>query len=184
MKWIKDEMFIRGKIPMTKFNTRLLTIGSLEIEEGDRFLDIGAGTGSISIESSLQGASVWAIEREDEGIELIHKNKAKFSTDVNIIHGEAAKDLPDISFNKCFIGGSRGKLREIFAYLDRHLERDGILCANFIMLKNLSEFTSLLDEYKYRDIETQLIQVSQVDKIGLLRGQNPIFIVKGVKADD
>lgn len=184
MKWIKDEMFIRGKIPMTKFNIRLLTIGYLEIIEGDRILDIGAGTGSISVEASLQGAKVWAIESEIEGIELIEKNDNKFNTNIDIIHGNAPIDLPDMIFNKCFVGGSRGKLREIFKYLDTHLEKDGILCANFIVLKNLNEFTELLAEYKYKDIEIQLIQVSQVDEIGLLKSQNPIFIIKGVKTDD
>lgn len=184
MKWIKDEMFIRGKIPMTKFNIRLLTIASLEVKEGDRLLDIGAGTGSISIEASLQGAKVWAIEREREAIELIRQNSIKFNTNIDIIEGEAPINLPTISFNKCFIGGSRGKLKEIFEYLDNYLEEGGILAANFIMLKNLNEFMELIDEYKYKDIDTQLIQVSQVDKIGLLKSQNPIFIIKGVKTND
>lgn len=184
MKWIKDEMLVRGSIPMTKFNIRILTIGYLEIEEGDRLLDIGAGTGSISIEASLQGAKVWAIEKEEEGVELIGKNNNKFSTNINIIHGYAPDNLPDTVFSKCFIGGSRGRLKEIFKYLNTHLEKDGILCGNFITLKNLSKFTDLLSEYKYKNIETNLIQTSSIDKIGLLKGENPIFIVKGVKTND
>ncbi len=77
MKWIKDEEFIRGNIPMTKFNIRILTMAYLSIKEEDRLLDIGAGTGSISIEGALQGAKVWAIERKEEGIELINKNAKK-----------------------------------------------------------------------------------------------------------
>ena len=40
---------------MTKFNTRILTVAYLSIEEGDKLLDIGAGTGSVSIEAGLQG---------------------------------------------------------------------------------------------------------------------------------
>ena len=184
MKWIKDEEFIRGNIPMTKFNIRILTMAYLSIKEEDRLLDIGAGTGSISIEGALQGAKVWAIERKEEGIELINKNAEKFRVDIHTILGQAPEDLPNIKFNKCFIGGSGGKLREIFDYLEEHLEDKGILCGNFIMLKNLQEFNELLIEYGYSQIEIQLIQASYIDDIGLLRGNNPIFIIKGVKSND
>ena len=181
MKWIKDEKFIRGNIPMTKFNIRILTIGYLAIEEGDRFLDIGAGTGSISIEAAMQEAKVWAIEREAEGIELINKNKQKFDIDINIIEGQAPKDLPDIEFNKCFIGGSGGNLEGIFEYLETKLNPGGIIVANFIMLKNLNQFTQLLKRYRYKNTEVQLIQSSYMDKMGLMKGNNPIFIAKGEK---
>ncbi len=184
MKWIKDEEFIRGNIPMTKFNVRILTIGYLAIKAGDKLLDIGAGTGSISVEAAFHGVEVWAIEREKEGIDLINKNKNKFGVNVNIIHGQAPKDLPNIKFNKCFIGGSGGNLEQIFSYLDENLEANGILCGNFITLKNLNQFIELLNKYKYSDIETQLIQTSYVDKIGLMKGNNPIFIIKGVKNND
>lgn len=184
MKWIKDEEFIRGNIPMTKFNVRILTIGYLAIEVGDKLLDIGAGTGSISIESVLHGAEVWAIEREKEGIDLINKNKDKFGVNINIIHGQAPMNLPSIKFNKCFIGGSGGNLEQIFSYLDKSLEANGILCGNFITLNNLNQFIELLNKYKYNNIETQLVQTSYVDKIGLMKGNNPIFIIKGVKNND
>ena len=181
MKWIKDREFIRGDIPMTKFNIRALTIAYLSIEKGDRFLDIGAGTGSISIEAAIQGAETWAIERKKEGVDLVKENSKKFNVSIHTIEGQAPDDLPDIKINKCFIGGSCGKLKEIFQYLERNLESKGIICANFITLKNLNEFLSLLEEYEYRHIEVELAQSAYMDKIGLMKGENPIFIVKGVK---
>lgn len=181
MKWIRDEEFIRGKVPMTKFNIRILTMAYLSIEEGDKLLDIGAGTGSISIEASLQGAEVWAIEKNQEGIDIINKNKSKFNVTIDVIEGEAPEVLPDIKFNKCFLGGSGGKLEGIFNYLEKHLESKGILCGNFITLKNLNKFINLLEIHKYQEIEVHLIQSSYRDDIGLMKGENPIFIVKGVK---
>lgn len=184
MKWISDDEFIRGNIPMTKFNTRILTIGYLAIEKGDRLLDIGAGTGSIAIEAALHGADVWAIEKEAEGIELIQKNSKKFQTQINIIEGRAPDDMLDIKIDKCFIGGSGKKLREIFHYVDRNLSNNGIVCANFIVLKNLSQFMDLLKEYKYIGIELQLVQSSYMDKLGLMKAHNPIYIAKGVKKND
>lgn len=166
---------------MTKFNVRALSIAYLAIEPGDKFLDIGAGTGSVSIEAALQGAKVWAIERELEGVKSIEANCEKFNIDINIIPGNAPKDLLNFKFNKCFIGGSGGRLKDIFNYLDCNLTKGGIVCATFITINNLHEFLQLLKEYGYEGIETNLIQTSQMDELGLMKGQNPIYIVKGVK---
>ncbi|WP_420805160.1 precorrin-6Y C5,15-methyltransferase (decarboxylating) subunit CbiT [Gottschalkia acidurici] len=184
LRWIKDEEFIRGNIPMTKFEARIITIGMLEIEKGDVFLDIGGGTGSISIEASLQGAKTYVIEKEDEGIDLIRKNSERFNIeDIEIIKNIAPLGIDNIHyFNKCFIGGSSKRLEEIVRTITDKIAPDGILVANFITLNNLTKFQSLLKQNGYRNIETRLIQASIVDeKTGLLKAQNPIFIVRGIK---
>lgn len=184
MKWIKDEEFIRGSIPMSKFETRILTIGLLEIEQGDIFLDIGGGTGSISIEASLQGAKTYVIEKEEEGINLIKSNAEKFKIDdIEVINDFAPAGMENIkSFNKCFIGGSGRNLDNIVESVTEKLLSGGILVANFITLKNLALFQNLLKQYEYSEVETRLIQASQVDKkTGMLKGQNPIFMIKGKK---
>lgn len=186
MRWIKDEQFVRGKIPMSKFETRILTISLLQIEEGDKFLDIGGGTGSISIEASLQGAKTYVIEKEDEGIRLIKENAVKFNIDdMKIINSFAPEGMDEVpEFNKCFIGGSGRKLEEIMAVVTKRLPEGGIVVANFITLANLSMFQNLLKQYVYTEVETRLVQSSQVDeKTGLLKAQNPVFIVKGVKKE-
>lgn len=181
MKWIKDEAFIRGNIPMTKFDIRVLTIATLNIEQGDVFLDIGAGTGSISVEAALQGASVWAVEKEEEGVKLIKENAKKFGVDIRIIEGMAPNCLPSINIDKCFIGGSKGRLEGIFNYLEDNIEKEGIVVGNFITLNNLNEFLMFLEKCNYMDIETRLVQTSKMNRIGMLKGNNPIFMVKGVK---
>lgn len=186
MRWIKDEEFVRGKIPMSKFETRILTISLLEIEKGDIFLDIGGGTGSISIEASLQGAKIYVIEKEEEGIKLIKKNADKFNIDdIEIINSVAPVGIEQaVDFNKCFIGGSGQRLEEIMKVVTEKLRKRGIVVANFITLKNLSLFQNLLKQYEYTEVETRLVQSSQVDeKTGLLKAQNPVFIVKGVKRE-
>ncbi len=181
MKWVKDEDFIRANVAMTKFNIRALNMAYLNISLGDLFLDIGAGTGSVSIEASLQGAHVWAIDKDKESIELLIKNRKKFAVNMEVIEGIAPCDLPHIVFDKCFIGGSTGKMGVIFQYLKTYLKTGGILCANFIKLENLNDFMTYLKEYNFQETEISLIQSSTMDEKGLLKGSNPIFIGKGVK---
>ena len=183
MRWVKDEDFIRGSIPMTKFEVRVVTIGLLEIEDGDVMLDIGAGTGSVSIEAALQGAEVYCIEKEEEGVDLINKNAEKFNACVNIIKDVAPEGINNVlAFNKCFIGGSGGQLNNIFRAVHGKLKSSGIIAANFITLKNLTEFQNLLGEYGYINVETRLVQSSIIDnRTGLLKAHNPVFIVRGKK---
>lgn len=184
MRWIKDEDFIRGDIPMTKYEVRSIAIALLEIESGDRLLDIGGGTGSVAIESSLQGAYVYTVEKEKEGVELIGQNADKFGVEnIEILEGIAPDHIKHIeSFNKCFIGGSGKRLEDIVDYVTEKIDSGGIVIANFVTLDNLHQFQSLLKDRKYMDIETRLIQVSSVSsRAGIMTANNPVFIVKGRK---
>ena len=167
MKNVKDDEFIRADVPMTKFNIRNLSIAYMQIEKGDVFLDIGGGTGSVSVEAALQGADVVTAEAGLEACRLIEKN--------------CKPEYRSFVFDKCFIGGSGGRLRPVFEYLKTALKHGGILCADFILIKNLYEFLSLLEEFGYSDIEAHLIQTASMGKAGLFKGENPVYIVKAVK---
>lgn len=183
MRWIRDEAFLRGSLPMTKFDIRILTIAFLEIEKGDILLDIGAGTGSVSIEAVLQGARVYALEKEEEGVDLIGQNARKFGVEIHITQGvapEAIKKIP--FFSKCFIGGSGGKLKEIFYEVDTRLKKRGILAANFIRMENACQFKGLLEAACYQEIEIRQVQSSVLDsRTGLFKAQNPILLMRGKK---
>ncbi|MDF2519823.1 MAG: precorrin-6Y C5,15-methyltransferase (decarboxylating), CbiT subunit [Clostridia bacterium] len=182
MKWVRDEEFIRGSLPMTKFDARVLIMAMMEIAQGDMFLDVGAGTGSLSIQAALLGAEVYAIEKEPEGTVLIGKNADKFGVRVGLIQGTAPQDIDKAPLiNKCFIGGSSGKLEQIIAALDNKLDKGGILAASFIIPDNLVVMKDKLKQLDYSDIEVRLIQSSVMDAIGLLKANNPIFIIKGKK---
>ncbi len=167
---------------MTKFEVRAITMALLCVEEGDKLLDVGAGTGSISIEAALQGAEVYAIEQKQEAVELIRKNAEKFGVQIRIVQGFAPEAIERVgAFHKCFIGGSKGKLEEIVDTVHAKLASDGILAANFIKLENAVFFRQHLQRYGYNNIATRLIQSAVMDKLGLMKGQNPVFIVKGEK---
>ena len=172
---------------MTKFNIRSLSIAYLQIEKGDKFLDIGGGTGSVSIEAALQGAEVSTVEFDKTAYALIKENAKKIGVKINLILGKAPEALlsaeyKDLQFDKCFIGGSGGELKNIFDYLEGHLKKGGIICANFILIKNLNEFLELLPKYGYTEIEANLVQTASMGRAGLFKGENPVYIVRACKS--
>ena len=92
MRYIKDYEFIRGNCPMTKEEVRILSVVKLELEEDYRVLDIGSGTGSVSIQISkvCKKGSVIAIEKDIDALEIIKQNKENFKADnLEIINTEA-----------------------------------------------------------------------------------------------
>lgn len=75
----KDEEFLRGKVPMTKAEIRAVSVAQMELTEDAVVYDIGAGTGSVSVEIALSGEKikVYAIEKNPEGVELIPAEQKK-----------------------------------------------------------------------------------------------------------
>ena len=72
--------------------------------------------------------------------------------------------------------------KNIFNYLEGRLKKGGIICANFILIKNLNEFLELLPKYGYTEIEADLIQTASMGRAGLFKGENPIYIVRACKS--
>ena len=70
---IPDDQFIRGDAPMSKSEVRALSVLKLNCDADSIVYDVGAGTGSVSIELALRAVdgTVYAIERDHDSIELI-----------------------------------------------------------------------------------------------------------------
>ena len=103
---MRDEWFIRGKVPMTKSEVRTVSLSKLELYEGCEFWDIGAGTGSVSVEAAVScpGIHVCAFEYKEEAVELIRANCEKARTRGG--HDRAGKGAGDICTRKCSPTGS------------------------------------------------------------------------------
>jgi precorrin-6Y C5,15-methyltransferase (decarboxylating) len=180
---LADDMFIRGDVPMTKQEIRSISISKLQLGIADVIYDIGAGTGSMSIEMALIASDgiVYAVERKDEGIELINKNREKFGTNnLKIIKSFAPDGLLDIEKpDKVFIGGSSGNLKEIIDAIYKKNEMARIVI-NAISLETLGE---AMDYYKSRNdytLEVINVMVSKAKTLGdyhMMTGQNPVFII-------
>ena len=187
---IADADFSRGDVPMTKQEVRILALAKAKITETDTVIDIGAGTGSLSVEAGLQAkrGRVFAIEREIAGIELIRSNAEKFGAD-NIVPilgtaPDALADLPQADV--IFIGGSGGRLPAILAQADALLKTGGRLVVMAITVETLYHVLEFMRAKLDYEVEACGVQITRIHPVGashMLQGLNPIYIIAGTKGD-
>lgn len=181
---IADNQFIRGDIPMTKEEIRIVTLAKARIGAEDVVIDIGAGTGSLSIEAALlamQG-KVFAIEREVEGIELIKANAAKFAVDnLEPILGAAPDALQGLpAANVILVGGSGGKLPEILEFADKLLKPGGRLVITAVTVETLATALQIMKGKTEYSVDACCIQVTRIHSVGasnMFKALNPIYII-------
>lgn len=184
--YIEDEEFIRGSSPMTKEEIRILSIAKLNIESDSKVLDIGAGTGSVSIQIARMcpEGSVTAIEKNPDAVELIYKNREKFKIhNLSVVSGEAIEVAPEIGpwFSGIFVGGSGGNIDSIIKTYGQKLKIKGRMVLNFITLKNLSKTIELFDSMNY-NVNCIQVSINRIKgKSCMISSNNSIFIVTAVK---
>lgn len=181
---IADSDFVRGDVPMTKQEVRILSLSKLQLAHGDRVLDIGAGTGSVSVEMArlLPQSPVFAVEHKAKAVALIQQNMAKFDTpNIQIIHGSAPHALaPLTNINKVFIGGSGGNLREILHWVAGQTASGTRLVMNAVTLDTLVTARECLVSPAFDKPEIIQVAVNRIEKIGhsdMFRPESPVFII-------
>ncbi len=189
--FIDEEQFAK-RIPkkglITKREVRLLSLAAMQIRPDSVVWDIGAGSGSVSIEAAMmaQEGRVYAIEVDPEGVDICIENLRHHAIDnVRVIAGRAPDALKDIETpDAVFIGGSKGSMEEILDVVIDKLCEGGRLVANAITLENASEIYSVL---RRREIvpEVTLFQVSRAEPLARYmryEALNPIQIFAATKA--
>ena len=179
---IPDDAFVRGSVPMTKQEVRAAILAKLAVRPTDVCWDVGAGTGSVSVELALAGKAVWVVEREAEACALIRANRERFRAwNLRIAEGEAPAALQELPEpDAVFVGGSGGALEEI---LDTALSRNPHvrLCVSAIALETLHRASDWMEKNGL-EAEIAQIAVSRTKKAGglhLLMANNPVFLISG-----
>lgn len=181
---LPDEAFERGDVPMTKQEVRAAVLAKLAVRPEDILWDVGAGTGSVSVELALVAprGRVYAVECRPEGCALIKANREKFRTrNLVLVEGLAPAALSDLPApDAVFIGGSKGSLAAIVdAALDKN--PDARICVSAIALETLSAAVAALTA-KGRTMQVSQIAVSRAKAVGglhLMMAQNPIYLITG-----
>ncbi|MDO4890127.1 MAG: precorrin-6y C5,15-methyltransferase (decarboxylating) subunit CbiE [Coriobacteriaceae bacterium] len=180
---LPDAAFERGAVPMTKEEVRALAIAKLRIAAGHTVWDIGAGTGSVSVEAARAAyrGRVFAVERNPEALRLIHANRDKHgAANLFPVEGEAPAALADLPVpDRAFIGGSAGNLDAI---VDAVLEANAAarICISAVTLETLSAATACLRERGIADADIVQVQVSRVRAAGsyhLMQAENPVYLI-------
>ncbi|MBE3603280.1 precorrin-6y C5,15-methyltransferase (decarboxylating) subunit CbiE [bacterium] len=172
---------------ITKREVRLLSLAAMRIRCDSVVWDIGAGSGSVSIEAAMLAprGRVYAVEVDPEGVEICRENLRAHAIDnVRVIAGRAPEVLADLETpDAVFVGGSKGSMDEIVEFALERLRPGGRLVANAITLENSGEIYSAL---RKRGIvpEVTLLQISRAEPLArYLRFEalNPIQIFAAEK---
>ncbi|MDD6383691.1 precorrin-6Y C5,15-methyltransferase (decarboxylating) subunit CbiT [Mitsuokella sp.] len=184
-----DAAFIRGNVPMTKQEIRILTLVKAHIHPQDVVYDIGAGTGSLSVEAAglAREGRVYALERNAEAVALIEANKKQFGLDnVEALHREAPDGLEELPApDVVLIGGSGKHLNAILETVTEKLVPGGRVVLNCITLQTVMTAISFLrrheDIYTYDAIQVQVSRLQRVGPYDMAKAMNPIYIITCVK---
>lgn len=180
---IPDELFIRGDVPMTKQEVRAVALAKLRLAATDTVWDVGAGTGSVSIEAALvaRAGSVWAVERNTTGVRLIRENADAFGCgNVHAVPGVAPEALAKLPVpDAVFVGGSAGELPSI---VEAALEKNSQvrLCVPCVTVETLTEACALLSGSRFKGFEACQVSAARAEAVGshhLMKAQNPVFLV-------
>lgn len=180
---IPDSEFIRGEVPMTKQEVRILSVAKLQLDKASVVYDIGAGTGSVSIEAAAQcpDGRVYAIEKAPEGISLIDANRKKFSIgNIELVEGTAPQCMERLPApTHVFIGGSGGRLVDIIKAVRKKNPKIRFVL-NAVTLETMGELMKLQSLFpEYADMEVIQVSVSRAKVLGshhLMRAENPVCI--------
>ena len=180
---IRDEEFLRGKAPMTKEEVRTVSLSKLCLGEDSVCYDVGAGTGSVSIEMALRAwnGEVYAIEKKEDALGLLKENRQKFAVDnLKIISGTAPEAMMELPVpTHAFIGGSSGNMNEIVKLL---LEKNPEvrIVINCITLETVTEAMNAIRDFNLTDVDIVQLGAARSKTVGryhMMMGENPIYII-------
>lgn len=169
---------------ITKPEVRAVSLSKLRLRAGGSLWDIGAGSGSLTIEAAgmVPNLSVYAVERSAKQIPMLRQNVARLSRGcrVQIVEGEAPEalaELPDP--DAVFVGGSGGRLADMLQVIHARIQSPGRIVANLVTFEHLAE---TLRWARNRELESEVVQISVArgaDILGMtrLQAENPVTIV-------
>ena len=187
---IPDELFERVEdVPITKEEVRIIQISKARLSQGQIVYDIGCGSGSISIEASLQVGSagkVFSIDIDPNAVELTKKNLSKFQvSNVSVILGNAMQKINELPIaDAIFIGGTGGETSEIVKLCEAKLKQGGRIVIGTILIETLYSVLNTIEKLRFSSIDITQVTISKSKKTStgtMFLARNPVTIISATK---
>ena len=185
---IPDELFERTEdVPITKEDIRAIAISKLRLKEGSSAIDVGCGSGSITVELCLQTkGQVYAIDFDQKAIELTKKNLDKFGVKAEVILGKAQDVLPKMpQADAVIIGGTWGDTRQVIELAVGRLKPGGRLVIDTILIETMYQALVSINELKLTEVDVTQVTISKARKVTtgtIMLARNPVMIISATKA--
>lgn len=188
---IPDELFNQNdEVPgPTKEEIRVLTISKARLCEDSIVIDVGCGTGGLTVEAALQVApkgKVYAIDEDQAAVDLTKSNVKKFGVQDNvvIVLGKAPKALLTLPKADAILIGGSVSLREVLRASGDKLNANGRIVINAILLETACTAVDELKKLGFKDVDVALVSVAkgkQINSGTMMMARNPITIVSASK---
>ncbi len=188
---IPDEYFVTDEnVPgPTKEEVRVLTISKARLNEGDTVIDVGCGTGGLTVEAALQvglKGKVYALDEDPVAVKLTQSNVEKFGVQSNVVvkQGKAPEGLAGFPVADAVLVGGTMNLREILKVVSGKLKPDGRIVVNAILLETATTAIGELKNLGFKDVDVTVVSVSkgkQIKSGTMMLARNPITIVSATK---
>ena len=180
---LPDDDFLRGDVPMTKEEVRTLALSKLRLKADSVVWDVGAGTGSVSMECALAcpAGRVFAVEKSPEGVLLLEANKVHHNAaSLTIVRGTAPAALADLPApDRVFIGGTSGGLSAILDVIFEKNPAARVVCTA-VTLETVAEAAKLFAGLEGADmVQVSATRTRQAGRYHLMDAQNPVWIFSG-----
>jgi cobalt-precorrin-6B (C15)-methyltransferase len=186
---IPDEFFLREEeVPITKEEIRSIIISKLRLKETNSVIDIGCGSGSITVELCLQcqKGTVFGVDLDLQAVSLTEKNLEKFKVHADIRHGNATDILESLPFvDGIVIGGTTGKTEELIDQSISRLNSGGRLVITSILIETMFKAIKTINESNFlEDIDFKQIIISKGRRTTtgtMMLARNPVMIISATK---
>jgi cobalt-precorrin-6B (C15)-methyltransferase len=185
---IPDELFERTEqVPITKEDVRALVISKLRLKENSSAIDIGCGSGSITVELCLQTKAnkVYAIDFDQKAIDLTRKNLLKFGLNAQTMLSNAQDILPHLpQVDAIIIGGSWGNIEQIIQLSIDRLRKGGRIVIDTILIETMYKAINTIYKEKLDEADVTQIIISKARKVTtgtMMLARNPVIIVSATK---